>query len=305
MTETGTAGPILVTGATGNVGGALVSALSAAGVRVRALVRDDAQARALADASSAGGVDGVDGVGRVEAVTGDLNEPESLVPALSGVRAMFLLPGYRDMPGVLDRARQAGVGHVVQLSGLSAASGDTTNAITAYMMRSEQAVTDSGLSHTIVRPSAFMSNALRWLDQLRTGDTVRTAFPDVANAVLDPTDLAAVAAAALLAPDQYAGQVLLPTGPAALRPADQVAILGTALGRPLRFEGLSDEQARKQMESDGTPEAYIAAFFDFYADGSLDESPVRDTVERITGRAPRTFADWAAANADAFAFGKV
>ena len=73
----------------------------------------------------------------VEAVTGDLNRPESLTEALAGVRGVFLLPGYEDMDGVLAAMRDAGVERVVLLSGSSAASGDTSNAITAYMLRSE------------------------------------------------------------------------------------------------------------------------------------------------------------------------
>jgi hypothetical protein len=48
------------------------------------------------------------------------------------------------------------------------------------------------------------------------------------------------------------------------------------------------------------PEQYVRAFFDFYVDGSLDESPVLPTVQEITGRPPRTFADWARAHAGAF-----
>jgi uncharacterized protein YbjT (DUF2867 family) len=283
-----TTDPILVTGATGNVGGEVVSALRSAGAPVRALVRSDAQA----DAFKAAGV---------EPVRGDLNEPASLAAALSGARAVFLLPGYNDMAGVLDQARKAGVGHVVQLSGVSAGSGHTDNAVTAYMVASEQAVTASGLSHTIIRPSAFMSNALRWADQLRTGDTVRAQFPDVAAAVLDPADLGAVAAAALLHPERHAGRVLLPTGPEALRPAQQIAILASALKRELSCEPLTDEQTRAQMVADGTPEKYIAAFFDFYVAGAIDESPVRPVVEEVTGRPPRTFSDWAAAHAAEFA----
>ncbi|MFL6117868.1 MAG: NAD(P)H-binding protein [Catenulispora sp.] len=289
MTDPGTTDPVLVTGATGTVGGELVRALHALDVPVRALVRDETRGRDLE--ARAG----------VQVVPGDLNEPASLAPALSGARAVFLLPGYSDMPGLLDQARKAGVGHVVLLSGMSAASGDASNAITAYMMASEQAVIASGLSHTIIRPSAFMSNALRWADQLRAGDTVRAPFPNVATALLHPADLAAVAAAALLDPERHAGAVLLPTGPAPLRPAEQLAVLAAVLGRTLRFEPLTDEQAREQMAADGTPQKYIDAFFDFYVAGSLDESVVRPTVEQVTGRPPRPFADWVAAHAEAFA----
>jgi uncharacterized protein YbjT (DUF2867 family) len=273
---------ILVTGATGNIGAELVRTLAEAGEPVRALVRS-------ADVALPAGV---------EPVTGDLDDPASLRPALTGATGLFLLPGYRDMPGLLAEARAAGVERVVLLSGGSAGSGDMTNAVSAYMIRSEQAVRDSGLPATVLRPSGFMSNALRWLPQLQAGDVVRDAFPNVAIAMIDPADIAAVAAAALTT-DKHVGQVYRLSGPAPLLPADRVRVLAEVLGRPLTFVGLSDEVARAEM-SQQMPAEYVDAFFRFYADGELDESPVLPTVREITGREPRTFEQWARAHADAF-----
>ncbi|NUW46135.1 NAD(P)H-binding protein [Nonomuraea rhodomycinica] len=274
---------ILVTGATGNVGSEVVRALAAAGEPVRALVREPGAA-SLPDG--------------VEAATGDLNRPESMTGALGGVRAVFLLAGYADMPGLLAEARRAGVEQVVLLSGGSAGSGDLTNAVTRYMAASESAVRESGLPWTFLRPSAFMSNALRWLPQLRAGDRVRVPFPDVRTACLDPYDLGAVAARALLS-EEYRGEILWPTGPVAMPPADQVAVLAEVLGRELRFVGLTNEEARTDLLAT-MPVEYVDAFFDFYVNGSLDESIVRPTVREVTGREPRTFAQWARAHADAF-----
>ena len=278
----------VVTGATGNVGRALVAALVAADMPVRAVVRAEADAARLASDA-------------VQTAIGDLNDPASLASALEGAQSLFLLPGYADMPGLYAAAREAGVGHVVQLSGTSAGIGDMSNAVTAYMVRSEQAAAESKLPYTVVRPSAFMTNALRWADQVRNGDTVALPFPNVAAACLDPADLGAVIAAVFADPERYAGEILLPTGPEALLPRDQVAIVAGVLDRPLRFVGLTDEQARESMVADGTPQPYIDAFLDFYAKGSLDESPVRTTVADVTGSEPRTFAEWAADHAEAFA----
>jgi uncharacterized protein YbjT (DUF2867 family) len=273
----------LVTGATGNVGAEVVRALTAADQEVRALARSGRPAGLpLA----------------VEAVAGDLNRPESLAEALAGVRGVFLLPGYEDMDGVLAEVRRAGVERVVLLSGSSAGSGDTANAVSAYMIRSEDAVRASGVPFTILRPFGFMSNALRWRDQLRAGDVVREPFADVAVAMVDPYDLAAVAAAALVS-DGHEGRIYVVSGPEALRPADRVRILGAALGRDLRLEALSNEEARAQMTAE-MPVEYVDAFFDFYVDGSLDESRVQPTVREVLGREPRTFEQWAAVHADAF-----
>ncbi|GAB3967136.1 NAD(P)H-binding protein [Actinoallomurus acanthiterrae] len=272
----------LVTGATGNVGAEVI----------RALLRMDAPVRALVRRPDAPLPDGV------RPALGDLNEPGTLTAALEDVHGMFLLPGYADMPGLLSRAREAGVRHVVLLSGGSAALEDMSNAISRYMTLSERAVRDSGLSWTFLRPRAFMSNVLRWTPQLRAGDTVRVPFPKVSTACVDPQDIAAVAAPALTG-SGHEGRVYELTGPESLLPADQIAILAKVLGRDLRCVGLSDEETRVEMEQ-SMPTAYVDAFFRFYVDGILDESTIHPDVQRVTSRPPRTFEQWATAHAEAF-----
>ncbi|WP_280358501.1 NAD(P)H-binding protein [Nocardia otitidiscaviarum] len=269
---------ILVTGATGNVGAEVVQALAAAQEAVRALVRDPSS---------------TDAPRGIEVVAGDLTSPETL--NFDGVRAAFLLPGY---PGVAKAAAQAGVEHIVQLSGVSAATGDTSNAITRYMMAAEREVTECGAAWTILRPCAFASNALRWLPQLRRGNVIRVPFPTVRTAALDPQDLGTVAATVLRA-NSHHGEILWPTGPQPLTPAEQVAILAEATGRDLICLGLTDDEARAQL-LETTPVEFVDAFFDFYSEGAIDESIVRPTVEQLLGRMPRTFRQWIEAHAGAF-----
>lgn len=271
----------LVTGATGNVGGELVSALAGAGTPVRALVRRP-------DVELPEGA---------EAAVGDLNDPGSLDDALKGVEGVFLLSGYEDMPGMLARARDAGVRRIVLLSGGSAASEDLGNAVSRYMTLAERAVRASGLDWTFLRPRAFMSNTLRWLPQLREGDVVRAQFPDVAAACVDPADVAAVAAHALAG--GHEGRAYDLTGPAALRPADLVAVLAEVLGRDLTCVGLSNDETRAELEAT-MPIQYVEAFWNFYAEGALDEATVHPDVRQVTSRPAHTFAEWAAAHADAF-----
>ncbi|MFJ4525910.1 NAD(P)H-binding protein [Streptomyces sp. NPDC088810] len=267
---------ILVTGATGNVGGEVVQALARAGEPVRALVRKPADVPA-------------------DQVVGDLNEPDSLGPALDGVRGVFLLPGYRDMRGLLARMRGAGVERVVLLSSFATVATDTDNVLSEFMIDSETAVRESGLAWTVLRPNAFMSNALRWLPQLRAGDVVRDAFGAVPVASVDPYDIAAVAVRALLDPG-HEERIHPLSGPEPLLPAERLAVLAEVLGRDLRFHALSDEEGRADMAAAGVPEPYIRAFFGFYGDGTLDESQVYPTVERLTGSPPRTFRQWATAH---------
>src|SRR4051794_23742874 len=173
---------ILVTGASGNVGGELVTQLASAKHGVRALVRS---LKAIARAAN------------VETVVGDLDDPRSLAPALAGVRGVFLLGGYRDMPELLAEIRRAGVEHVVLLSSRSVVGGDLSNAIVRMWMTSEEAVRSSGVAWTLLHPSGFDSNALRWIPQLRTGDRVRLPFANAAVASIDPQDIASAAAVAL------------------------------------------------------------------------------------------------------------
>ncbi|MFF1725768.1 NAD(P)H-binding protein [Streptomyces sviceus] len=274
----------LVTGATGNVGTELVRALAESGERVRAVSRSG---------RSEGLPPGV------EAVAGDLNRPESVREALDGVRGLFLMPGYEGQRQILADARAAGVRRVVLLSGLSAGTGDRDNAVAGYLLAAEDAVRGSGLDWTCVRPTSFMTNALRLANQIREGDTVRVAFPDVRTTDIDPYDIALVAQRALLS-DEFAGRVLEVTGPETLLPADRVRILGEALGRNLHAVGLGHEEARAEMEATGMPKPYVDAFFAFFVDGTLDESVVLPTVEQVTGRPPRTFAQWARDHAEAF-----
>ncbi len=273
----------LVTGATGNVGSELVRSLAGAGDEVRALTRASGQTPLPAG---------------VEGVTGDLDDPGTLSSALTGVRGVFLMSGFRDMPGVLAEIRRAGVQRVVQLSGSSAVASDTSNAISRYMISSEAAVRESGVPWTILRPRGFMSNALQWAPQLRGGDVVRAPFAGVRIAVIDPYDIAAVASQALRS-DGHEGQAYPLTGPESLLPADRVRTLGAVLDRELRFEAQPDAEARADMSA-SMPKEYVDAFFSFYVEGTLDESEVFPTVEEVTGRPPRTFEQWARAHAAAF-----
>ncbi len=267
---------ILVTGATGNVGSELTRTLAARGKSVRALARKPDQASFPAD---------------VQVVTGDLEDPRSLAPALDGVSKVFLLGGFA-AADVLRRIRAAGAGHVVLLTSRCVIGGNPENTVTRMWLDAEAAVRDSGVGWTILRPSGFQSNALRWLPQLREGDVVRAPWPAVPIAAIDPADIAAVASVVLTEPG-HEGEALTLSGPEPLTPGQQVAALGHALRRPLRFEALSDDEARASMAADGTPASLIDAFSRFFSAGEFDDSAITPTVHQITGRPSQTFDHWA------------
>jgi len=272
---------ILITGATGNIGGATLAALVSSGTPVRALSRTER--------SWAPGVEGV---------TGDLDDADSLVRAAEGVEAVFLLSGYAGTERLLAALSAAGATRAVLLSSSSAPSGDLTNAVAKYHIESERTVQASGLEWTLLQPNSFMSNALQWAPQLADGDVIRGPFGSVPIATIDPADVGAVAALALTERG-HAGRTYRLSGPESLLPEQQVEILGRVLGRGLRWEGWSDAEARRELEAQ-MPKPYVDAFFAFFVDGLIDETTVLPTVQEVLGRPPHTFDAWARANAEAF-----
>jgi uncharacterized protein YbjT (DUF2867 family) len=272
---------IVVTGATGNVGGEVVAQLVARGVATRAIVRSPSSA---------------DLPGDTDVRRGDLGEPGTLRASLAGAEAVFLVPGF---PGAAAAVADAGVRRIVLLSGGSAGSGDRANAVTRMMADTEAEVRETGLEYTVLRPTAFMSNALRWAGRLGTSAVVKLPFADIPLACVHPADIAAVAVEALVT-DGHDRMIYRPTGPEALLPAEQVRIVAEVLQSTVQFEPQSNDEARRSMLADGTPPEYVAAFLDFAVNGSIDESTVRSTVQDVTGRAPRTFRQWVTENVTRF-----
>ncbi|HET6834677.1 MAG TPA: NAD(P)H-binding protein [Acidimicrobiales bacterium] len=273
---------ILVTGATGNVGNELVRALVERRSDVRALARDPNRVALPA---------------AVDVMAGDLASPDTVAPALTGIRRAFLLGGFATVE-LLGRMRETGVEHVVLLTSRCVVAGKPDNAITRMWLGAEAAVRGSGMPWTILRPSGFHSNALRWLPQIQRGDVVRAPWPDVPIASIDPADIAAVAATVLTEPG-HQGKTPALSGPQPLTPGEQVTTLARVLRRPLRYEPLSDDEARAEMAAD-TPAPFIDGFFRFFTDGEFDDSLIVPSVLEITGHAPRTFEQWAQAHTDAF-----
>src|SRR5919201_1111668 len=163
----------------------------------------------------------------------------------------------------------------------------------------EEAVRESGLAWTFTQSNSFMTNTYQWLPQLRAGDIVRAQFADIPEAMIDPFDIAAVAVSAFDS-SEHRGRSYHLTGPESLLPAERLRVLGDALGRPLQLVALSNDEAREEL-SKSWPPNFVDAFMSIFADGNHDLSRVLPTVQDVIGRPPRTFAQWVAAHADAFA----
>ncbi|GLZ31117.1 NmrA family transcriptional regulator [Lentzea sp. NBRC 105346] len=225
-------------------------------------------------------------------VYADLLHPETI--PFDGVDRMYLFPVPETAPSVVARARDAGVRRIVDLSAAAVTIGLYVNPV-------EQAVEDSGLEWTHVRPSGFMANLLPvWAPTIRTDREVRYPFPDEAGVPVHEADIAAVAVAALLG-DGHVGKAYTVTGPAPITAREQVAAIGEALGESVRFVEVSREQARQEWIARGhAPEFadFMLGFVSYGGTAGVDDDygPLLEPwpgVEEATGRPARPYAEWA------------
>lgn len=275
---------VLVTGATGRVGGQVVARLAETGdARVRALSRDPS--RTLG--------------GQVEVVAGDLAAPDTLAAALDGVDAAFLV-----FPSVTaDRAARelvtalsARVRHIVYLSAHgvpdipdSAAEPDGT--ILGSHAHLEGLIVASGTGYTFLRSSGFAANTLGWAAQLRQSDVLRWFVPGARRALVHEADLGAVGALALTT-DGHDRAAYHLTGPEQLTQAEQLAAIGAALGRTLRYEEMDADEAAAELFP-SMPRDVTAGIIAAHEAMAAHPEPVTDTVQRLLGRPALTFAQWA------------
>jgi uncharacterized protein YbjT (DUF2867 family) len=229
-------------------------------------------------------------------VLADLAQPETLGPALGGITKVFLYAEQSGLDGFLTHAREAGVEHIVLLSA-AGADPNSDDAITRLHGEAEQTVADSGIAWTFLRPGGFATNRLLWADTIRAEGVVREAFPESQSALIHEADTAAVALHALTEPG-HEGTGYTLTGPHSLTVRRQAELIGNAIDRPVSVE-LQDLDDYRRSLSRWSPEIVearirrIAALVDHPA-------PTTDTVREVTGRAARTFAEWAADHASDF-----
>lgn len=280
---------ILVTGATGTVGSALVGALGEGGARVRALVRDAARA-----AEQFGG--------DVDLAVADFADLRSVEAALAGIDTLFLACGNHPEQvaweiGAIDAAVATGVGRVVKLSAVGAEIGSAL-AFWDWHGRIEAHLAASGVAATVLRPATYMSNLLRAAGSLRASGTLVAPAGGAKIAMVDPRDVAA-AAAVVLCEDGHDLRTYTLTGPEAVTYEHVAEDLAAAVGRHVTFVDVPDEAAHAAMVEAGLP-AWLAdnltTLFRLMRAGAMAETT--DTVQALTGHPPRSVAEFARDHAD-------
>lgn len=282
---------ILITGATGAVGRPLVAALRERGVPVRALTRDPANAGFPSD---------------VEVVAGDPSRPETIAAHLEGVHAVFM--NSRAIGDACDAfaelAKARGATRLVALAAYNIEQDlalQPSRCIGDRNRECEAAVEASGLEWVSLRPQVYTNMALPlWGDQLRLGDTIEWPYPDFAEAVVDPRDVAEVAARALLDPDLLGRKPVL-TAAETITHAEMVAVIAEVTGRPLRYRESSLLGFVGRIAAMGLPPELAVSFIARFAAFEGSEPELTDEVPRILGRPARTYRDWIADHAAAFA----
>jgi uncharacterized protein YbjT (DUF2867 family) len=278
----------LITGATGEVGSRVVRQLLERHIRPRVLVRSEEKARSLFG-------------DRVDVCVGNLAAPDSMRGAIQGADTIFLV---NVGPAIPERdkaaamiSKEVGVRKIVKLSSLDVEHG---LAIGTWHEKGEVAIRTTGIRFTFVRPTGFMANLLAWAHSIRTESVVRSSTADGRRPFIHSDDIASVCLAALLN-DEYLGEMLPITGPESLSFGEVTAIISEAIGRPLSYQVISDEEARERYSRiSGSPEETEAhvTLWRAIREGRL--AATTDSVERILGRKPIALRQWASENVRSF-----
>ena len=279
---------ILVIGGTGTIGRQVVSRLVAKGAPVRALVRNPSAASLPP---------------QVEVVRGDLTLPETLDPCLDGLDSVFLVwtaPAAAAAPALERIAKR--VRRIVLLSAPIKTAHplfQQPNPLRTMFEQIEQQIEASGVRWTFLRPGMFAANALSWwAPQMRVGDVVRWPHLAAPTAPIDERDIAAVAVRALCE-DGLEGSEYVLTGPQSLSQFRQVSIIGGVIGRSLRIQEISPDEARRELLRIG-PLPAVNMLLQAWAAATGQPAHVTSTVAEVTGVSPRTFLEWATDNAAEF-----
>ena len=280
---------ILVIGGTGNVGRQVVHQLASAGAHFRAMTRNP---------------DAADLPSQVEVVRGDLMVPETLDPCLQDVDAVFLV--WVAPPAAVAGALERIAKHARRIVFLTAPLKtphpffQQPNPSRDMAERIERLIEASGLEWTFLRAGMFAGNARHfWGPSIRGGNVVRWPYLNAPTAPTDERDLAAVAVRALCE-DGHAGAEYVVTGPQSLTQAEQVHTIGRAIGRSLRVEEMSPDEARSELLPVLGSATFVNTLLNAWGAAIGQPAFVTPTFAQVTGTAPRTFLEWATDHAAEF-----
>jgi uncharacterized protein YbjT (DUF2867 family) len=278
-------GRILVTGATGKVGSALLDNLGNADIDLRALAHDESEAQALGERG-------------VEAVSGDFLEPETLGPALEGASAVFLLTPIHPQQvhqatNVIQAAKESGSDpHVVRLS-VHQASHDAPTRISRQHAEIEDRLVSSGLPYTLLRPQSFMQNTLMAVPTVASQSKIYQPMKDGKLGMIDARDIGEVAAR-ILTEEGHEGKTYTLTGPAAISFDDVAEALREVLGKEVTYVPIPPEKAKEAMLGRGIPE-WVADALNEYAIAHSEgySNWTTDDFERLTGHPATSYREFA------------
>jgi uncharacterized protein YbjT (DUF2867 family) len=287
---------ILVTGATGNIGSRVISELQKQNVLVRAFVRDLNKAEAMLGE-------------KTELAIGDFADSVSVRRALEGIESVFLAcsndPRQVEYEtGLIDAAVTLGVRRIVKLSALQAQIGSPV-AFWDWHGKIEQHLRLSSVPSVILQPSFSMTNLLGAAEGIQHQGTLFAPAEGARISTIHPQDVAAVAAVALtgnnLSKQTHDGQTYVLTGPEIITYEQVAEKLSAATGQAIPFVAVPDEAAQQAMVVSGLPEfvaAQIIAVFRALRQGAYNQTS--DTVYTLTGKVPRSFAQFAHDHASFF-----
>jgi uncharacterized protein YbjT (DUF2867 family) len=280
---------ILLIGTTGRLGREVLAQLPATGLEIRAMMRQPDPQRLPP---------------HVEAVRGDLTEPESVEACLHGIDTVFLV--WMAPPATVAPVIERVAHHARRIVYISAPLKtphpffQQPNTLRDLFEQIEREIEKSGLEWTFVRPGMFAGNSLLWwARQTRKDDVVRWPYLQAPTAPIDERDIAAVAVRSLCEAG-HAGAEYVITGPESLTQYEQVEIVGRAIGRALRIEEMTPDDWRREWIPLFGPVA-VNMLLNAWAAALGQPAFVTTTFAEVTGVPARTFVQWAADHAAEFA----
>lgn len=282
---------ILITGASGTVGRAVLEGMRKSGKGFRAMYRgeDDAR-RAPAD---------------VSAVMADFADKQSLRPALAGIGTVFLvcspIPQLVELENnVIEASRETSVKHIVLNSALGA--GDYPKSFPSWHRAVEDKLKASGLGYTILRPNGFMQNIVAFnAPSIRAQGAFYAAMGNAKTSLIDVRDVGAVATRVLTESDAHAGKTYELNGPEAVSNDEIAARISRISGRAAKYIDIPESAQRKAMLDGGMPEWQVNALLElqeYYVSGKC--AGPADTLAKLLGRAPLTLDRFLEENKDSF-----